>query len=58
MIYLVPTFRNPSGETWSPERRRMVAEIAAEPAWSSSKTIPTASCATAATPVPAVKAFD
>lgn len=30
LIYLVPTFRNPSGETWSVERRRQIVEIAAE----------------------------
>jgi len=30
LIYVVPNFQNPSGRTWSLERRRQVAEIAAD----------------------------
>lgn len=58
MIYLVPTFRNPSGETWSPERRQMVAEIAADAGVVIVEDDPYGILRYSGTPVPAVKAFD
>lgn len=30
MLYVIPTFRNPSGETWTGERRQQIAQIAAD----------------------------
>jgi len=58
MIYLVPTFRNPSGETWSLERRRMVAEVAASAGVVVVEDDPYGVLRYEGEPLPAVKAFD
>ena len=58
MIYLVPTFRNPSGETWSLERRRMVVDIAAKAGIVIVEDDPYGTLRYSGEPVPSVKAFD
>lgn len=58
MIYLVPTFRNPSGETWSVERRRMVAQKAAEAGVVIIEDDPYGVLRYDGEPLPAVKSFD
>lgn len=58
MIYLVPTFRNPSGETWSLERRQMVVDIAARAGVVIVEDDPYGILRYSGTPIPAVKALD
>lgn len=58
LIYLVPTFRNPSGETWSRERRQIVAEIAAKAGVVIVEDDPYGMLRYSGEPVAAVKAFD
>lgn len=58
MIYLVPTFRNPSGETWNLERRRMVVDLAARAGVVIVEDDPYGLLRYSGTPVPAVKALD
>ena len=47
-VYVLPNFHNPAGTTLSLARRERLVEIARRTTWSSSRTIPTASCASRA----------
>lgn len=58
MIYLVPTFRNPSGESWSPERRKMVVQLAAKAGIKIIEDDPYSPLLYDGKPLPAVKSFD
>ncbi len=58
MLYAVPTFRNPSGETWSPERRRRIAQLTAAAGVVVVEDDPYGLLRYDGQPLPAVKAFD
>lgn len=58
MLYAVPTFRNPSGETWSPERRRRIAQLTAAAGVVVVEDDPYGLLRYDGQPFPAVKAFD
>lgn len=58
IIYLIPTFRNPSGETMSAERRQTIVEIAARHDIIVLEDDPYGALRYSGDPVPAAKAFD
>lgn len=58
LIYVVPTFRNPSGETWSADRRREIAQLAAEAGVPIVEDDPYGLLRYDGEPVPALKAMD
>lgn len=58
LIYVTPTFRNPSGETWSTQRRREAARIAAEHGVPIIEDDPYGALRYSGQPVPPLKAFD
>ena len=58
MIYVIPTFRNPSGETWSYERREQLARRAAEAGVYVIEDDPYGALRYDGEHMPAVKAFD
>lgn len=57
LIYLVPTFRNPSGETWSQERRQAAADLARRYGVIIVEDDPYSSLRYEGSPVPAVAAY-
>lgn len=58
MIYVIPTFRNPSGETWGHDRRRRLAERAGAAGVYVIEDDPYGALRYDGEPLPAVKSFD
>ncbi len=58
LIYLVPTFQNPTGKTWSLDRRRQLADLSARYSIAVIEDNPYGELRFEGTSLPAVKAFD
>lgn len=58
MIYVIPTFRNPSGETWSQERREQLARRAESAGIYVVEDDPYGALRYEGEPLPSVKSFD
>lgn len=58
LIYVIPTFQNPTGKTWSLERRKKLAELSAQFGIAVIEDNPYGELRFEGKPLPAIKSFD
>ena len=58
LIYAIPTFQNPTGKTWSLERRRKLAELSAKYSVAVIEDNPYGELRFEGEPLPSIKSFD